>query len=253
MRAKRKARVKNRSESQDRRPGRRLPMRIKISTRPIPSRRTGDLLRPSGRINAPGKDAQTSAVPPMLQSVEGYGGGPLQAISRERAATGISSATCDIFAKHRSNHHFGAFVLQLTSFEPAKGERAPHGHQTFPPPARRRTSKKAGREWVAGLRPDGRCKLRRDDGAPIQSVENMETLGDRLCRYGRIGTPARPVWREVCCAQRFRTPGERGTEDRHQCQPVYGPVGYAGNWCATPIRGLVGPAQACSTEIEPAS
>jgi hypothetical protein len=89
---------------------------------------------------------------------------------------------------------------------------------------------------------------------PIQSVESMETLGDRLCRSGRYGTPVRLAWRGICRTGVFSALGKRGTEDRPQCELA--PV-WSGKLCRQMvrrfIRRLVGSAQAYSTEIEPAS
>jgi len=77
--------------------------------------------------------------------------------------------------------------------------------------SRRGTSESAVVNEVAGLKADRQRKLRRDHRTPNQSVENVETLGDRLCRNGRNRMPARLARRDACCSFRFR--GEGGSAD----------------------------------------
>jgi len=72
------------------------------------------------------------------------------------------------------------------------------------------TSKNAVANEVAGSKADRRCTLRRGYRTPNQSVENVETLGDRLCRNGRNRMPARPARRDTCCSFRFQGEGGSG-------------------------------------------
>jgi len=152
----------------------------------------------------------------------------------------------------RSNHRIRAVVLQSVSFEPTRGDCTPDEHSISLQQALHLG--KCSRQWGYRLEAGSAMQVEAQSRAPIQSVENVETLGDRLFRNGRNRMPARLTRRDICRAQRFRS---RANEEQrtgpNMSQTLYGPAGYADKCCAAVFRGLSGSAQACSTEIEPAS
>jgi len=107
-------------------------------------------------------------------------------------------------------------------------ERSCYSRQAFsrqgatarPKANRCRTSKNPVANEVAGSKADRRCTLRRGHRTPNQSVENVETLGDRLCRNGRNRMPARPARRDTCFHFAFRAK-EAADGARYEPAPVW--------------------------------